>query len=459
MKVTTQELGNREVELTIEVDHKRVDRAMRTVARQYALENSIPGFRPGKAPLAVVSQRVGRERLLREALEQIGTQIYQEALEEAGLEPYELNPLEIASYDPLILTGTLSLAPRAELGDYHLIRIDAPEIAVSEEEIDDVLREYQEENAQLVPVNRPVEPGDQVILDLRIEIGGMIMYDRKNVSFALSPGEFAGVPDELFEQIAGMEPGERQRFALTYPEDFGDENLAGETGTFTIFLHEVKKRELPELDDELAQTVGEFDTLEALRARTRETLMSQAKVEAEKQLTDAVMTQVMDMATVEYPAVAVEKEIDQLIDELKERLAGRNLTLDNYLMIESLTMDQLREQQRPHAEERLQRSAVLSEVVRREGIEVSREEIDAEIETIAAMYGSSVDQARTALSTEESRRTLRSRVLAQKAIDRLTEIATGEAAREDVTADDSIAAADETAGDVVVTDSVVDNNS
>lgn len=426
MKVTTRELENREVELVIEIDDDRVDRTMRAIARKYARELKIPGFRPGRAPYAVVAQRVGRERLLQDALEQIAPQIYQEAIQEAGIEPYDLGPLDIASYQPLTLTATIPLAPRVELGDYHRLRVDVPEVEVSEEAVDAVMREYQAENAQLIPVNRAAAPGDQVILDLRIEIDGRIMYDQKNVSFVLSPGEFLGVPDELFERIAGMEPGEKQQFVLTYPEDFAGEDLAGKVGTFTVFLHEVKERELPDLDDELARTIGGFDSLEDLRAQTREALKTRAQLQADNEVAEAVIAQLLDMATIEYPPAALEREIDALIADLEARLKDQGLTLDNYLTIEGLTLEQLREQQRADAETRLKRRLVLSKVVELEGIEVSDAEVDREIEAIAAMYGRDAAQARGALSSEESRQTLRSRLLAQKAIDRLIEIATRE---------------------------------
>lgn len=457
MKVTTQELGNREVELIIEVDDGRVDRAMRTIARRYAREIKIPGFRSGKAPYAIVAQRVGQDRLLQDALEQVGPAIYQEALEEAGVEPYELKSLEIAGYDPLTLTATIPLVPKVELGDYHLIHVDSPAVEVPEEEIDQILREYQEENAHLVPVNRGAEFDDQVILDLRIEIDGMVVYNRKNISFLLSPGGLTGVPEDLFDQVAGMEPGEKQQFVLRYPEGFSDEDLAGRVGTFTVFLHEVKERELPELDDELAQTLGEFRTLEELRERTREVLTSRAQVEADNKLAEAVMTRVMDMATVEYPKAVLENEIDQLIADLEARLNDRGLTLDNYLVMEGLTRDQLREQQRPDAERRLKRGMVLSEVVKQEGIEVNDEEIEYEIETIAAMYGSNAAQARASLSSDESRQSILSRLLAQRAIDRLVEIATGEVAQEEADKTDSASEESDVAADATTAE--LPNNS
>ncbi|MFQ5857488.1 MAG: trigger factor [Anaerolineae bacterium] len=433
MKVTTRELGNREIELVIELDDGRVDSAMRTIARRYAREIKIPGFRPGRTPYTIVAQRVGQDRLLQDALEEIAPQIYEEAVEEAGIEPYELKPLGISSYDPLTLTATIPLVPKVELGDYHLIRIERPTVEVAEADIDEVLRAYQEENAQLVPVDRGAELDDQVIVDLEIEVDEMTVYNRENISFVLAPGGLTGVPEGFFQQLVEMRPGAERQFTLIYPDDFGDEELAGKVGNFNVVLHEVKERELPELDDELAQTVGEFDTLEELRERTREILLARAQIEADKELAETVMTRVMDMATVEYPAIALENEIDHLITDIEARLKDQGLTLDNYLIMEGLTRDQLREQQQPNAERRLKRGSVLSEVVEREGIEVSDAEIDEEIETIAGMYGARAAEARASLSSEESRRSLRSRLLAQKAINRLVELATRD--EDDGTAD------------------------
>lgn len=423
MKVTTRDLGNREVELIIEVEEGLMDHAMRAVARRYAREIRIRGFRPGRAPYAVVAQRVGQDQLLQDALEEIGPQVYEDAVEEAGIQPYQLRPLEITSYDPLTLTATLPLMPTVHLGDYHQIRVARPAVEVTEEEIDTVLREYQEENAQLVPVDRGAELDDQVIVDLKIEVHGEIEYDRDNVSFVLSPDGLTGVPEGFCEQIVGAEAGDERQFSLRYPDDFADEGLAGKVGNFTVRLNDVKERERPEIDDELAQTVGEFNTLEELRDRTREVLLSRAQIEADNELAETVLAQVLELATIEYPDAALQDEIDDLIAGLEARLKEQGLTLDNYLVMQGLTQDQLREQQRADAERRLKRGSVLGEVVQREGLEVSDEEIDEEIETIAAMYGPRSAEARANLSSEKSRRSLHSRLLARRALDRLVEIA------------------------------------
>ncbi len=427
MKVTTRDLGDREVELTIEVDSERVNGAMRAVARKYARETNIPGFRPGKAPYSIVAQRVGQERLVQEALEQVGSQIYQEAIEEADIEPYEFKPLEIDRFEPLTLSVTLPLQPKIELGDYSHIRVEAPEVEVTEEDIQAILREYQEEDAQLVPVDRPAELGDQVIVDLRIEVGGEVVYNRQNISFVLSPEGLTGVPEAFFEEVAGMAPVEERTFQLAYPEDFGDADLAGQLGTFRVKLYEVKERELPALDDELAQTVGDFDTLEELHERTHEVLLQRAQTEAENELAETVLEQVTAMATFEYPSEALEDEIDLMISELETRAEDRGLSLENYMLLQGVTEDELRDEYRGEAESRLKRRAVLTEVVQREGVEVSDEEIDKEIDTIAGMYGARASEVRSSLSTLESRNSLGSRLLAQKALDYLVAVATGEA--------------------------------
>lgn len=457
MKVTTHELGQREVELKIELDEARVDRAMRDAARRYAREIKIPGFRPGRAPYNVVVQRVGAERLLQDALDQLAPDIYEEALEAADIDPYELEPLQVADYDPLILSATVPLMPRAELDDYHTIEVERPSIEVSAEDVEAILREYQEENAQLVPVERGAELGDQVIVDLKIDVGDRVVYNRDNISFVLSATGLSGVPDGFFEQLVGMEAGETREFELTYPEDFDDPELAGEQGVFHVTLHELKERELPELDDELARTVGDFETLDALRERTREMLVQRSEMEAENQLAESVIEKVLDMASVEYPATALEHEIDRLIDELESRLRDQGLTLDNYLVMQGVTQEDLRAEHREQAEYRLRRATVLGEVVGREGLDVDEDEIEAEIDALANMYGARVAEAREVFASPESRRSIRNRLLARKAIERLVEIATGaDEADEQTTeqlaaaeASESEAAADDTTDETV----------
>lgn len=435
MKITTQELGNREVELKIEVDEARIDRAMREAARRYAREIKIPGFRPGRAPYNVVVQRVGEEQLLQDALDRLAPEIYQAALAEAELDPYELEPLEVAAYEPLTLSATVPLMPRAELDDYRSIAVDRPKVEVSDEDVEAILREYQEENAQLVPVERGAELGDQVIVDLRIDVGDRVVYNRDNISFVLSSDGLTGVPDGFFDELVGLESGKTREFELTYPEDFDDDELAGERGTFRVVLHELKERELPELDDELAQIVGDFETLDALRERTREMLLQRSEMEAENELAEAVIDQVLGMATIEYPVAALEHEIDHLIADLESRLQDQGLTLDNYLVMQGVTREDLRAEQREQAVYRLRRATVLREVVEREGIEVGDDEIEAEIEVLASMYGARVSEAREHFSSAESRRSMRNRLLARKAIDRLIDIATGAEETDEQTAE------------------------
>lgn len=424
MKVTTNELGNRQVELTIEVEGERIEEALRTVARRYAREVKVPGFRPGRAPYSLIAQRVGEQRLFQEALEELAPKVYEEALETTGLTPYKLEPLELVTEDPLTLRAVVQLTPVVELGDYHSIRVEPVEATVSEEEVEAVLQEIQAEHTVLTPVERPAEAGDVLTADVYIEVEGTPLYERERVTFVLSPDGFTGVPPDFVTSIEGMQIGEERAFTLTYPADFEDPELAGKAATITVRLHQVQERELPPLDDDLARRAGNFENLEELRARTREVLQSRAEVKAREQLTEAVLEKVTALAKVEYPPAAVEEEVDHLIQELERHLADRGQTLQSYLEAEGKTLDELRAEQRPVAEKRIKRSLVLREVIQREGIEVSAEEIAAEIDAMAELYGSSAEEARRQLSTEASRRSIRSRLLTRKAIDRLIKIAT-----------------------------------
>ena len=424
MKVTTNELGNRQVELTIEVESERVEQALRAAARRYARQIKVPGFRPGRAPYPLIARRVGEQRLLQEALEELAPKVYQEAIETTGLSPYKLEPLELVTEDPLTLRAVVQLTPTVELGDYHHIRVEPVETAVSEEEVEAVLREIQEEHATLTPVERPAQAEDVLTADVHIEVEGTTLYERKGVTFVLSPDGFTGVPPGFVSAIEGMEVGEERTFTLTYPADFEDPELAGKEATITVRLHQVRERELPPLDDELARKAGDFESLEQLRTRTREMLQSRAEVRAREQLTEAVLEQVTALAKVAYPPAAVEEEVDRIIQDLERHLADRGQTLQSYLEAQGKSLEELRAEQRPTAEERVKRALVLREVIEREGIEVSAEEIDAEIDAMAAVYGANADEARRQLSTEASRRSIRSRLLTRKAIDRLIEIAT-----------------------------------
>ena len=423
MKICQEPIADRQTVLTIEVDEEQMDHALRQAARQLSQRVKIRGFRPGKAPYAVVARAVGEERCRDQALRLLGPRLYKEALAESGIEPYALPPLEVTQRQPPIFQATIPLLPLVEPGDYHAIRVAPQEATVTDEEVDAVLAEIQQDNAQLVPVERAVATDDLLILSLRVRHGDQTLLEREKIVFDMAEGS-KDLPPEFGEALLGMERGQEREVTLPYPVGHPDERLAGQVATIHVALHEVKERHLPEVDDELAQTVGDFETLDELRERARANLQTRRDLEARERLAEEVLAAVMAQARVEFPPLMVERELDKMIADHADRLRRRGLTLEKALRMEGKREQDLRDDLRAQARERVSQALVLGKVVELEGIELEPSEVEEEAEAIAQGFGRRAKQAREALASEEPRRFLASRLLAQNALRRLVEIAT-----------------------------------
>jgi trigger factor len=423
LNISQEPIADRQVVLTIEVDEERMARALQQAARQLSRRVKIRGFRPGKAPYALMARAVGEDRLYEEALRLLGPQVYKEALAESGIEPYDLPPLEVTQRQPPIFQATIPLRPLVELGDYHAIRMAPQEVTVTDEDVDAVLTEIQQDNAQVVPLERPVAAEDILTLNLRVSQDDQTLLERENLVFDMAGGS-DDLPPDFGEALLGMEKGQERELTLTYPAEHSDERLAGQVVAIHVTLHEVKERRLPEVDDELARTVGDLETLDELRERIQANLQTRRELEARERLAEEVLAAVMAPAQVEFPPPMVERELDEMIGDYADRLRRSGLTVEKALEMRGQSEQDLRDEFRVQAGERLRRALVLGKVMELEGIELEPGEVEEEAEAIAQSFGERAEQAREALASEDSRRSLSSRLLGQKALRRLVEIAT-----------------------------------
>jgi len=445
LKITTEPAGERQVSLTIEVDEGRVERAQRRAARQISREVDIPGFRKGKAPYEVVLQRFGEKVLRQEMVGSLAEDVYREALEEEEIVPYAPGTLEETSFDPLRLTFTVPLVPQVELGDYRDYRLEAAEVAVPEEDLEEALQAIREQNAVLAPLDRPAAEGDLFVGEL---IGrtpeGLEFLHEEEARILLEPEEVAGLPG-LVDALIGLQQGEEREFTMVLPADFEVEELAGQEVTFEARVEHVYERILPALDDDLARTVGNYDTFQELEASVRQRIREREQAEAEGEYAERVLQDVIEQAEVSYPAVMLEEAVDDALESYEKRVERReHLMLEDYLRIQGKTMEELRDELEEDIEASLVRSLVLGEVVEQEDIEVSEEALDVQIAESSEQYGERADEVRAALSAPQGLRDVRNRMLANRAVERLVAIAKGEAA-EDVPAegDDEVESSDE----------------
>lgn len=433
MKVETKDLEDRQVEITVEVSPDRVQKAMQAAARKLSRRVKIPGFRPGKAPYPVVLNMVGEEQVFEDALDALGQEIYQSALDEAAIEPYAPGALEeIVSREPLVLRYSVPLAPEIDLGDYRDLRLDFEEAEVTDEAVEDVMEDLRQGQALIEPVDRAAEMNDVVVLDVEGELNDADASDEdrllseKNVSVLVEEETDWPVPG-VAEHLVGLSSGEETSFTYSFPDDYPTEDLRGKSAQFRITCLDVKSRFVPEWSDDLAKTLGEFEDLLDLRVKVREQLKSQLDQRTNSDYAQDVIEKAVDGAQVTFPPVLLDRETDDMIHDLGHQLERQKLTLDDYLKIENKSLDELREELKPQAEKRLKRGLVLGKVVDVEELKVGENEIDSALDQLVAPLQDRSPELRKRLNTPAGRRSVALDLLTDKAVDRLVAIAKGQA--------------------------------
>ena len=428
MEITTEHLETRQLQLTIEVDEERAEQAMRRVARQIARQVNIPGFRKGKAPYELVVQRYGEDTVRKEAAEMLMEAVYREALEQEEIEAYAPGALDDVALHPITFKFTVSLPPTVEPGDYRNYRLKPKKVKVYKKEVEQALEQTREQNAILELVDRPATLDDGVVMNIVGHTAEGVEFLKADDVHMLLDAESVDPAPGFAEAVVGMGAGEERTFALILPDDFPREELQDQEAQFTVWMTEVYESMLPELDDDLARTVGNFDSFKELEKHIREQLRKAAQEKADEEYAAQVLEDILEQAQVEYPPMMLKETLDGMIEEIEQSVKrGSRLSLEDYLRFQGQTVEELREEREPRAAERLKRALVLGEIIRRERLEADEEEISAHIEEVSTPWGIRADEVRTSLKSDAGQRVVRNRLLADKAIQRLVAIAKGEA--------------------------------
>ena len=432
MKVTTEAHENRQLALTIEVEPERVEAALAKASKRLQVKYKIPGFRPGHAPRSVVEQMLGKQALYDEAIDELGQEVYKEALEQENIDPYGPGSMEDVKLDPLVLKMLVPLAPEVKLGDYKSVRVPYTEPTVDEHDIEHQLEHMRENQAIIEPAGDvPADNNMIATADVESTVEGQPFLNQKaaNINLAKPLDPVDETEDlDLPSHLIGMTPGEDKEFSVVVPDadNFGE--FRGKTADFKIHMIELKKRELPPLDDSLAQTIGDYETLDALKAKIRSDLLTSLKQQTDSQYSDKVIDELATVATVEFPPQMVDAEVHSLIERTERRLKDQNMTMTEYLKALSKTMEEYHDELKPTAEIRLKRGLILSELIKVENLEVTDEAIDKRIDEMVEPYGARADEARKAFSNEANREAIRLDLLSQAGVDRAVAIAKGEVA-------------------------------
>ncbi|MBM2811146.1 MAG: tig [Chloroflexi bacterium] len=378
MKVQTEELPDSEVALSFEVDDDRVERAMDAAYRRIAGRVNIAGFRRGKAPRQLVERVVGHESLMEEALNHLLPEVFEEALRETSLVALTEPEFDVESLAPLRAKARVVVPPPVDLGEYRAIHRAAPDVAVAEEEVDRVVQQLRESHAEWVPVEQPVEVGNRVTIDVVGTVAEERIINQEEIEYLVDPGRKAPFPG-FAEHLVSASAGDSLAFDLTAPNEEEEGSLAGKSIGFQVSVKDVKVKELPELDDYFATTVGQYADLADLKGKIEAELRERAQMNADLKIEAEVLDEALEAATLSIPDRLVDHQAHRSRDRLVHDLDSRGLSLEQYLRVLRKSESDFDAERRSDAERTLRRSFILQAIAASEEIVISDDEIDAAI--------------------------------------------------------------------------------
>lgn len=426
--VTTNAREDHQLDLTIELGPERTQQALERAVKLVSRKAKIPGFRPGKAPFAHVVRLYGKPALLGEIVDDLGQEVYTEVLDRNEFEPYGQASLEDVQVDPEIrFKLVVPLRPAIELGDYSDIRIEAPSTEATEADVDETLEQARAAQAKHEAVERPAQLGDLVRVDIVGAVGDSTIMDNKDWELTLR-GESGWLPgfDEAF---VGLSAGDEKEFDITYPDD-SLSKYKGQTAHFKVNVKEVRAKLTPELTDEFVKTLGDFADLADYRTKKLDELKKQRETEAENTLNDKAIEALIERAQISYPPAAVDDTVHEMMHDMEQRMKQIGYTLEDSLRLQGKTMQQYHQELEPVAERRVKGQLVLAELARREGIEGTDAEVEAELQRM--VEGVEKDETRQAImeafGSPQGRSMIRQDLRTSKTLERLRSLVTGQVA-------------------------------
>ena len=407
-----------EVKLEITVEAQKFEEAIKKVYFKSAKYFNIPGFRKGKAPMPIVEKYYGKEIFYEDAFNEVAQDALEEAVKENKLEVVSRPDIEVTQIEKgkdLVFTAIMQTKPEAKLGKYKGIEIKKIEYNVTDEDIEHELGHMQEHNSRLISIeDRPVENGDITIIDFEGFVDGKAFEGGKAEGHELGIGSNTFIPG-FEEQIIGMKIEEERDIHVKFPDEYFSKDLAGKEATFKVKLHEIKKKELPELDDEFAKDVSEFDTIAELKASIKEKQQKQKEDKAKYETQETVIKAVCENSQVEIPSGMIEIEVENMLKDMEQRLSYQGLKLEQYLQMMGKTEEDMKKEYEPQAIEGIKSRLVLEAVIKAEKIEATEEEVEEKLKEMAKNYGKENDEA--FLKNENVRKYIKEGLASEKAMD------------------------------------------
>lgn len=425
MSVQVEKLEKNMAKLTVEVPAENVEKAIQGAYNKMKKSINIPGFRKGKAPRQLIEKMYGKEVFYNDAIDAMLPSAYSDAVEECGEEIVshpQIDVVQIESGKPFVFTATVAVKPAVELGEYKGIQVEKAPIEVKDEEIEAQITKEREANSRTVTVDdRAVAQGDIVTLDFEGFVDGVAFEGGKGENYDLTIGSNTFIPG-FEDQLVGAEIGKELDVNVTFPEEYGAKELAGKAAVFKCKVNGIKVKELPAVDDEFAQEVSEFDTLDEYKADIKAKLLKEKEDEAARAKEDAVIGKIIEGAKMEIPDAMAEYQTRQMLDEFAQRIQSQGISLDQYFQFTGLTEEKYMEEMKPRALQNIQSRLVLEAVAQAENLVAEEADIEEEIKKMADMYKMEADKIKELLG-ERQMEEMKKDIAVQKAAKLVAEAA------------------------------------
>ena len=423
MSLQVEKLEKNMAKLTIEVPASELEKALQSAYMKQKNKISLPGFRKGKVPRQMIEKMYGAEIFYDDAANALIPKAYADAYDECELDIVsrpEIDVVQIEKGKDFIFTATVATKPEVALGEYKGLEVDKVSTRVTQKEVDAKIQEEAEKNARTITVeDRAVQDGDEVVLDFEGFVDGVAFEGGKGENYPLTIGSGSFIPG-FEEQLVGAETEKEVEVKVTFPEDYHAEDLKGKEAVFKCTVHEIKAKELPEIDDEFAAEVSEFDTLEEYKADVKTKIKEQKAAEGKAKQEDQVVEQAVKNATYELPEAMVETQAEQMANDFAQRMQSQGLTMEQYFQFTGTTAEQMMEDLKPQAVKRIETRLVLEAIAKAENIEISDEKLDEEIGKMAEAYKMEADKLKEFMGENEKKQ-MKEDMAVQEAITFLVE--------------------------------------
>ena len=460
MKITTEQLPNCSIALTVEPDPERVDEALKRAARKVAAKYTVPGYRKGKAPYAAVVRAYGKEALFEQVVEDMGDEVYKQALEESGLEPIAPGELKDVTFDPLVFHLVLPMPPEVDLADYRSIRVERAAVVVDEEEVDKELVKLQQANSDWAPVeDEGAQYGDLITLQLNGAVEDDVIVEDDAFEIELQEEENDDFPPGFDAAFLGAKAEDTLSFDLEYPEDWHSEVRAGATVHFDAVINSVKRQELPALDDDFAPLVGDFDTLEDLKASIREGMLEELQSQADNEYANTALGQMIEVATIQYPEVLLDDYTERMAREQKSMISRLGIPFNEYLRLIGRTETEFLADMRGNARQQLLSDLFIEELIDAEQLQPTEDQISARVQELLDRETEDAEGLRDLLESQGGRHAVMHEIERRDAVLRVMAIADGTAPTlEELESQAAERAAREAAAQAAAADETVDDD-